>query len=138
MMIWQVEDAKQELANQKMAMSDSMDVRAGYDCEKLSGHADDLPDPAGLCPGRAVHTCHSWPGHKLHSVLQPVLHVWPGEAAVWGEQDSKWVVDSLIVVGHYQERSLVRTELNLTKHINSTDCRRVILALAAVDSQAGV
>ena len=41
-------------------------------------------------------------------------------------------------VGQFQGRSLIRTELNLTKHINSTYCRRVILALAAVDSQAGV
>ena len=61
---------------------------------------------------------------------------------MWGEQDSKWVVDSLVVVGHYQERSLVRTELNLpqdlTKHITSTNYRNVILALASVDIQARV
>ena len=51
------------------------------------------------------------------------------------------MVDRL-VVGQHQERSLVRTELNLpqdlTKHITSTNCMKVILALAAVDSQARV
>ena len=58
-----------------------------------------------------------------------------------GEQGSKWVVDRL-VVGQHQERILVRTELNLSqyliKHITSSNCRNVLLALAAVDSQARV
>ena len=60
---------------------------------------------------------------------------------MWWEQGSKWVVDSL-VVGQHQERSLVRTELNLpqdlTKHITCTNYRNVILALASVDIQARV
>ena len=59
---------------------------------------------------------------------------------MWGEQDSKRAVDSLVVGGKHQERSLARTELNLpqdlTKHITSTNYRNAILALVSVDIQA--
>ena len=56
-----------------------------------------------------------------------------------GEQGSKWVVDRL-QEGRQEEKSLVRRELNLpqdlTKYITSPNCRKVILVLAEVDSQA--
>ena len=56
-----------------------------------------------------------------------------------GEQGSKWVMDRL-VEGQQEERSLVWKELNLpqylTKHIANSNCRKVILVLAEVDSQA--
>ena len=55
-----------------------------------------------------------------------------------GEQGSKWVMERLLK-GQDEEKSLVRKELNLpsylTKHIGSSNCRKVILVLAEVDSQ---
>ena len=56
-----------------------------------------------------------------------------------GEMGSKWVVDRLMK-GLQEERSMVRTELNLPsdllKYITSPACRKVILVLAEVDSLA--
>ena len=48
----------------------------------------------------------------------------------------------MLLVGQHQERSMVRAELNppqdLTKHITSSNCWKVILTLSAVDSQTSV
>ena len=56
-----------------------------------------------------------------------------------GEQGCKWVMGRL-VEGRQEERSLVWKELSLpqhlTKHIANSNCRKVILVLAEVDSQA--
>ena len=56
-----------------------------------------------------------------------------------GEMGSKWVIERLMK-GLQEERSMVRTELNLPadllKHIASPACRKVILVLAEVDSLA--
>jgi len=56
-----------------------------------------------------------------------------------GEMGSKWVIERLMK-GVQEERSMVRTELNLPsdliKHIGSPACRKVILVLAEVDSLA--
>ena len=52
---------------------------------------------------------------------------------------SKWVIERLME-GLQEERSMVRTELNLPaellKYIASPACRKVILVLAEVDSLA--
>ena len=54
-----------------------------------------------------------------------------------GEQGSKWVNERLLK-GQEEKKSLVRKELNLpndlTQHNTNSNCRKVILVLAEVDS----
>jgi len=145
MMMWQVVEARQELANQKMAMSDSMEVQARtvkncqamlmtYQTQLASAQARLATPEVGVdIAGQAASSCTQF--SSLFCLSGQV------DQLCGGEQGSKWVVDRL-VMGQHQERSLVRTEPNLpqdlTKHITNINCRKVILALAAVDSQARV
>ena len=143
MMLWQVVEARQELANQKIAMSDSKEVQARtvmncqavlvtYQTQLAFAQARLYKPEVGRIAGQAT-SCTQF--SSLFCLSGQVGQL------CGGDQGSKWVVDRL-VLGQHQERSLVRSELNLpknlTKHISSTNCRKVILALAAVDSQARV
>jgi len=144
MMMWQVVEARRELANQKMAMADSMEVQnrtvkncqamlMTYQTQMASAQARLSTPEVGVDIAGQATSCTQF--SSLFCLSGQV------DQLCGGEQGSKWVVDRL-VMGQHQERSLVRTELNLpqdlTKHITNINCRKVILALAAVDSQARV
>ena len=78
---------------------------------------------------------------RLVTLQTELAHIKAGQVDLLclGEQGSKWVLGRL-VEGQQEERSLVWKELSLpqhlTKHIANSNCRKVILVLAEVDSQA--
>eukprot|EP00092_Neocalanus_flemingeri_P024077 GFUD01026118.1.p1 GENE.GFUD01026118.1~~GFUD01026118.1.p1 ORF type:complete len:355 (+),score=173.77 GFUD01026118.1:245-1309(+) len=145
---WEVVEARQKLASLKMDLTCSKETQArtvSYCQARLVSCQAQLADAQARHQSQAGRHTAGLPvsgmtGQATSCTQFSNLFSLSGQLAQLcrGEQGSKWVVDRL-VEGQQQERSLVRSELNLpqdlTKHLSSNNCRRVIIVLAEVDSK---
>ena len=144
MLEWQGVEARQKLASLKMVLTTSKEIQArtesNWQTRLVSCHSQLSSAQATLQPQASSHTA-GVTGQVSTCTQFSNLYCLSGQLAQMckGEQGSKWVVDRL-VGGQQQKRSLVRAELNLpqnlTKHLASTNSRKVILTLAEMDRKA--
>ena len=140
MMNLRLEEAQDDLVHLKLVMADNEKVQGKAE-SLLQAKLASLQTQLSLC--RAMHsndpvvrvTAQATSCTKFSNLFSLSGQL---DQLCMGEQGSKWVMERLLK-GQEEEKSLVRKELNLpsdlTKHIGSSNCRKVILVLAEVDSQ---
>jgi len=133
---WQVVEAEQKLANVERDLHSSREMYSmleNFYTSSLLPYKNQMKSSkTKLSP---VRTTQATMFSNLFCVSGQLVQL------CIGEHGSRWVVDRL-VEGVQAERDLVWSELNLpqdlVKHLSSSNCTKVILALAEVDSTARV